>query len=203
MGKRYRAIKCYGCYTCGKLYSPTIYAAKEDVARQTAIQAAQRCCEPESCKRCGGELDYPSYAACRPCREILKLRRAEEVEYSDCDAPIFSDDVSGSWGEGYSGEIHELEEYCEDANCDLPCYVHPCIATHFKFDPADVLDRAHDNHHEDAVDQIEDVEGLFAFFKEWNAKQSMRSYFPDYKKVIVLDRARFDEMIIERDEADA
>ena len=195
MSKQYRAIKCYGCVKCGKLYSPTIYAVREDVAKQAAIQAAQRCCGPKSCQRCGGELDHPSYTACRPCREVLKLQRATEVEYKDCEAPVFSDDVSGSWGDGYSGEMAELDETCNGEDVEMPCYVHPCIANHFKFDPADILDRAHDDHHEDAVDQIEDVEGLFSFFKEWNAKQNMRSYYPDYKKVIVLDRERFDALV--------
>lgn len=194
MARRYRAIKCYGCYECGKLYSPTIYAVRDDMARQAAIEAARRCCEPKACKECGGELDYPSYTACRPCREVLKLRRASEVEYKDCEAPVFSDDVSGGWGDGYSGDMQEFEESCNSEDVDAPCYVHPCIANHFRFDPSYILDRAYDDHHEDAVDQIEDIDGLFSFFEKWNAKQNLRSYHPDYAKVIVLDRERFDKL---------
>lgn len=192
MSKRYRAVKCYACWECGKLYSPTIYAVRWEDAKKAAIQAAQKCCEPKSCKRCGGELDFPSYTACRPCREILKIQRAKIVDYKDCEAPVWSDDVSGSWGEGYSGEIAEMLEACEDEGVEPPCYVHPCELDKFQFDPADILDRVHDNHHEDAVDQLEDVGGMFSFFKEWNAKQNLVSYHPDYKRIIVLNQARFD-----------
>lgn len=183
MAKRYRSRKAYCCWECDKAYFDKEFA--------------QRCCEVKTCARCGAKTEkHYAYTACEPCREILLVHRAEVVatEAAD-DGVVWSDTHQGDWEDGYASEVDALLERCRDEGVEPPCYVHPCKATHFQFDPSDIYDRVHDNHHEDAVDQIVDSAGLFLFFKEWNAKQTLRSYYMDRSKIIVLDQARFDALL--------
>jgi hypothetical protein len=141
------------------------------------------------------EKHYP-HVACAPCLEIRKAHRVKVVDASDADdGVVFSDTHQGNWGDGYSSSIEEMEELHRDEGWEMPCYVHPCEVRLFQFDPSDVLDRCHDEHHEGAADQLEDVDELFAFFKKWNAKQNVRSYWPKGGRVIVLDQTRFQALL--------
>ena len=183
MARRYRAHKAYSCWECDKVYLEKNFA--------------QRCCEIKTCSRCGvkTEKHYP-YTACTECREILLVHRAEVVGLDAADdGVIWSETHHGDWEDGYASEVSAMLERCRDEEVEPPCYVHPCKATHFQFDPTDIFDRVHDNHHEDAVDQIEDREGLFAFFKQWNDKQTLRSYYMDRSRIIVLDQERFQALL--------
>lgn len=183
MAKRYRAKKAYRCWDCNK-----VYLEKE---------FAQSCCAPKKCSRCGVSMDkHRPYIACDPCLEILKAHRVKVVDCSEAeDGVIYSDTHQGNWDDGYSSSIEEMEDLHRDEGWEMPAYVHPCEATAFQFDPSDVLDRCHDNHHEDAVDQLVDTKGLFAFFKEWNAKQNVVSYHPKRDRIIVLDQVRFQALL--------
>lgn len=183
MARRYRAKKAYACWDCDKTYLDKDFA--------------QRCCAVKTCSRCGVETEkHYMYTACAPCREILKAHRVKVVgsDHAD-DGVIWSDTHSGDWDDGYSSEVGAMLERCRDEGIEPPAYVHPCKATYFQFDPSDIYDRVHDNHHEDATDQIVDGEGLFAFFKTWNEKQNLRSYHIINDCVIVLDQARFDALL--------
>lgn len=183
MARRYRAKKAYTCWDCDKVYLDKDFA--------------QRCCAVKTCSRCGVETEkHYMYTACPPCQEILKAHRVKVVGWDEADdGVVWTDEHNGTWGEGYSDDVLALIEMMKDEDLLPPCYVHPCKANHFSFDPADILDRVHDNHHEDAVDQLEDTEGLFQFFKEWNSKQNLRSYYLKGDRVIVLDQARFDALL--------
>lgn len=183
MARRYRAKRAYACWDCDKVYLDKDFA--------------QRCCAVKTCSRCGVETEkHYTYTACTPCREILKAHRVKVVGASHADdGVIWSDTHNGDWEDGYASDVSAMLEHCEDEGIEPPAYVHPCKATHFQFDPADIYDRVHDNHHEDAVDQIVDGEGLFAFFKAWNAKQNLRSYHMINDSVIVLDQKRFDALL--------
>ena len=197
MPKRYRTATVYCCWKCGRQHSPAIYAVRDELAREAAIKAAQQCCEPKKCQRCHTEMDrHNPYTACTPCREILKAHRVRIVTADECDeGVIYSPTHQGNWNDGYSSSIEEMLELHADEGWEPPAYVHPCSANKFAFDPTDVIDRCHDDHHEDAADQIEDRDGLFEFFKNWNAKQSITSYWPQYDRVIVLDQERFNALL--------
>lgn len=183
MPRRYRTKKAYACWDCDKVYLDRDFA--------------QRCCADKKCSRCGVSLGkHHIYTACEPCKEILKIHRVKVVEASAADdGVVWSDTHSGTWEDGYSSSIEEMQDLHDEEGLETPCYVHPCKAHHFSFDPSDILDRCHDDHHEDAVDQLEDVDGLLAFFKAWNAKQNLRSYYLKSDSVIVLDQQRFDELL--------
>jgi len=185
MTRFYRLRNAYSCWDCDKTYLDK--------------ELAQRCCEVKKCSRCGCSLGkHEYYTACAPCREVLTIQRAEVVSesYAD-DGVIYSETHSGDWNDGYASEVGAMLEKCDDEGVEPPFYVHPCKANHFQFDPYNILDLVHDDHHEGAIDH--DKEGLFAFFKEWNAKQNLRSYYFEKSKVIVLDRERFDQFLTQPD----
>ena len=136
------------------------------------------------------------YTACENCKPILKAHRVKVVDQDAADdGVVWSGTHQGNWDDGYSSSIGEMQELHDDEGWEMPCYVHPCKVTEFQFDPSDILDRVHDNHHEDAVDQLVDVKEMFAFFERWNKKQNLRSYYMINDSVIVLDQDRFNALL--------
>ena len=186
-------VRAFVCEKCARVYSTLAYAGASDKAATAAQQAAEGCCNERVCN-CGAIIEG-WWTACARCRERNKLLRAVEIEATGYSDPVYSDECGGEWNEGYSSSLDALREWCEDHEVAMPAYVHPCDETAFALDPAHILESALDEHHEDAADQVVDEEGLEAFLKEWNAKQTLRSCFPDTKRVIVLDQERFDALI--------
>lgn len=84
----------YACGKCGKLYSPTIYAARDDICHAAARRAAEECCQPRFCE-CGTELDS-FWTACRPCRERKILAKATVMDAADYNGPV-SAQCGGEW----------------------------------------------------------------------------------------------------------
>ena len=80
--------KLYACGACGKVYSPKIYEARDDVCHAIARRAAEKCCEPRFCE-CGTEIE-PYWTACWPCREREMLAKATIIEAADYDGPVSS-----------------------------------------------------------------------------------------------------------------
>jgi hypothetical protein len=121
---------------------------------------------------------------------------------------VFSDDVSGDWGEGFSSCWQEMEQsYFDNAVWDdcvdgqgvvtvpPPAYCWPCESRALRLDPDSLLENAVDDMHEDAGDEIVDADELVRFLEAWNAKQTCKSWYPDYSRVIVLDEARFKTLL--------
>lgn len=185
--------KAFACDTCGRVHTTLIYAARLDISTQAAQRAADECCQPRVCE-CGEPVERP-WTACAPCRERNKLLRAMPIDAASYSGPVHSDDCDGEWGEGYSSDLDALREWCADWEAPVPAYVHPCDEETFALDAGQIIESALDDHHDDGADQVVDEEGLEAFLKEWNAKQTLRSCFPDTKRVIVLDQERFDALI--------
>ena len=199
------ATKLYACGECGQCYSPKIYACADDVAHETARKAAETCCVPPTCSVCGVEVSRP-WTMCAKHREQAKLARAKPVPASEWSGPVFSDDVSGDWGDGYSSCWPEMVEYhygwgpseedLDGAEPPLPpAYCWPCEAQALRLDPDSLLENAVDDMHEDAGDEIVDADELMRFIEAWNAKQTCKSWYPDYSRVIVLDEKRFKALL--------
>lgn len=76
----------------------------------------------------------------------------------------------------------------------LPAWAFCCTEDGFNFDIEDAIEcYLSDNHAEGARDWIQDWDGLYAFWKEWTAKQKdLRSYMIDYKRIVVIDRERYE-----------
>jgi len=201
------ATKLYACGQCGQCYSPKVYACADDVAHETARKAAEKCCVPSSCSVCGVAVEK-YWTLCSKHREQAKLARAKHVPASEWSDPVFSDDVSGDWGEGFSSCWQEMEQsYFDTAVWDdcvdgqgvitvpPPAYCWPCESQALRLDPNSLLENATDDMHEDAGDEIVDADELVRFIEAWNAKQTCKSWYPDYSRVIVLDEARFKALL--------
>ena len=201
------ATKLYACGECGQCYSPKIYACADDVAHETARKAAEKCCVPPTCSVCGVEVSRP-WTMCAKHREQAKLARAKPVPASEWSGPVFSDDVSGDWGDGYSSCWQELEQNhydnavwddCVDGQGVVtvppPAYCWPCEAQALRLDPDSLLENAVGDMNEAAGDEIVDADDLICFIEAWNAKQTCKSWYPDYSRVIVLDEARFKALL--------
>ena len=103
--------------------------------------------------------------------------------------------MSGGWGEGYFSDTDDLRQSCDDYDVNVPAYCWPCVATPLALNANSLLEQATDEMHEDAADEIVDADELVAFIEAWNAKQTCVTWCPDYSRVVVLDRDRFDALI--------
>lgn len=180
----------YACGVCGTCYSP------KSVGVQNAIDVAEKCCLPEhhTCNACGKEV--PKYRnLCAGCAELVRLRKATQIEAEDWTGPVHLDGAPGGWGEGYFSDADDLRQSCEDYDVPVPAYCWPCTSRPLRLDPDSLLEQAVDDMHEDAADQIVDADELEAFVEAWNAKQTCVSWYPDMSRVVVLDRERFEEML--------
>ncbi|KZK99182.1 hypothetical protein [Pseudovibrio sp. Ad26] len=184
----------YACGACGLLHSPTIYACDSEKAHATAHRFAEDCCKPKVCE-CGVELGKSHYTACEKCRERKRLEAAQVVKAEDYHGVVQSETNSGDWGEGYFSDLGEISEHCHGHDETEPAYVFTCTEKLLQIDPESILLNAADDMHEDAHDQIEAADELFAFIKEWNTKQHCKTYYPNWKQVIILDQARFDAVL--------
>ena len=186
--------RLYACGECGKCYSPKIYAAPDDRAHDAARSAAENCCAPTHCKECGVEVEKYR-TMCRPCGELVRLRKATPIPEREWTDPVHLDGTPGGWGDGFSRDTDELREACWDHEVEVPAYCWPCTARPLALNAESLLERAVDDMHEDAMDEIVDADGLIAFVAEWNAKQTCKSWYPDMSRVVVLDQERFEALL--------
>lgn len=149
---------------------------------QNARTEAEECCTDivHRCADCGVSLGrrvfgFPLCGKHERRRRILGgLEQAEVVQPT---AKMYAEPD----GDGlFSG----IEDRIADGD-DLYC--HPCRELRFHLDVDDILDTALDEHHADARDDLEDVDGLRAFLEAWAAKQGVVSYYPIMGQVVILD----------------
>lgn len=178
----------YACGVCGQCYSPKAIGVKN------TIEVAEQCCAPKHCRNCGIEVEKYR-ALCVSCNERAKLTRAAAIPEAEWTCPVEFDGLPGGWGEGYFSDTDDLRQSCEDYDVPVPAYCWPCTSRPLRLDPDSLLERAVDDMHEDAADQIVDADGLCEFIEAWNAKQTCHTWYPDYSRVVVLDDARFHALI--------
>ena len=191
----------YACGKCGTCYSPRTYAVGGEAAHQAARQAAERCCVTPTCSVCGGEVSRP-WTMCPKHREQAGLRRANPIPAADWKDPVHRDDMRGDWGEGYSSSVSDLLEWWADENWvevgpvpSAPAYCWPCVPTDFRLDVERILEGVLNEFHEGAADEIVDADSLYDFVEAWNQKQTLRTWYPDHTRVIVLDEDRFKDLL--------
>ncbi|MBD3785665.1 MAG: hypothetical protein IE922_01665 [Sphingomonadales bacterium] len=181
----------YSCGTCGHLFSPRIYACSDADAHAAARRAADECCTPKYCA-CGKPIEAP-WTACGSCRERLRLEKATVI--TDYNGPVESDKTRGEWGEGYSSDVAALIESCAEYDDPVPAYCWPCTSVPLRLDLDRILERACEEQHEDALDQIEGADELQEAIDRFNAAQTCVTYYPDHSRVIVIDQDRFDNIL--------
>ncbi|MUO84845.1 hypothetical protein [Agrobacterium vitis] len=150
------------------------------------------------------EMDTPEYDAARRKRiDASRIVRAEVAENYDGWVTVTGDE------DDYASDVAELlEKYTDSLSSDgvsdeeiaghLPAWAFCCQEDGFDFDLESQLDSyLDDNHHEDARDHLVDQKELWEFWNAWIAKQNLRSYIIDYKRIVVIDRARYDAELAE------
>ena len=163
-------ITVYKCPVCGVAYYDK--------------GVAEKCCVPKFCEDCGVEIKK-YLIRCKACGLKRKFERAEKLTPERYSGWVYSEEVDG-YNEGYYADVDELVEYCEDNDVPVPDWVFCCTPYEFKLDIDSALERMTEDAYEGADDHLVDVKELREFVEKWNAKQSIISYYPDYKRVVVL-----------------
>jgi len=170
--------RLYACDKCGSVQSPAIYLARDEVRHQTAREAAENCynCrEHNTCSDCGEQCSK-HFTKCDKCRRTSAFDRAEKVDAATVEHCF-----------GYNGGFYQEVEEAVDAG---EPWVFDATFTPFRIDPDNIIDNILDDHHEDAsVDDLKGVDALLAAIGAFNKAQTSGSYFPDNKRIAVLDAA--------------
>lgn len=164
-------VTCYQCHECQRIY--------------TDQKVAEKCCAPRYCEDCKTELPPKWYrTVCEPCHLNRLYEKAEKLE--TWDGWICSEHVTG-YKDGYFESIQELIEYCQDTDTEIPPWAFVCKEQHHELDIDGAIERMTEDAYEDAVDDLVDVAELEEFIREWNAKQNLITYYPDWKKVVLIN----------------
>lgn len=92
-------------------------------------------------------------------------------------------------------DLDDIDDYI-DSDDDKPFFVFDCDEDKWKgINIQSVLEDAMEDFYEGARDQINDIEELEKFIDEWNAKQNVCQYYPNFNRIIVLDKQRFEDYI--------
>lgn len=140
------------------------------------------------------EMDTQEYKDSQRARiDASRLVKAEVVEGYDGWVTVTGDE------DDYAEDVCSLLEKYEDnaATADdeymPPAWAHCCAEDDFDFDLEDAIDSyLQDNHHEDARDHLVDQKSLWEFWNAWREKQTLKSYMIDYKRIVVIDRPRYE-----------
>lgn len=135
------------------------------------------------CEEC--EAETRKYVLlCDGCNDRRLYNKAEKLTPDQYDGWIQRDGYG--YNEGYFKSVDALVEWCEDEDIDLPDWVFCCEGTKHELDIDNAIENMLEDAFEDARDHLVDEKELFDFVKRWNAKQNIISYYPDYKRVVVL-----------------
>jgi hypothetical protein len=153
------------------------------------MEAEERKCQ------CGGPLKFKSQINCRRCEILRRLRAAERVKIEDYDL----EDINlENWPDTNEGFI-DLDEVSNSAQSNgwlEPAWGWACVKEPYPgIDIQAAIENSTEDMFEQASDHLIDVEGLRAFVKAWNDKQTV--YAIDYtrKKVVVFDPERFAKIL--------
>ena len=164
-----RELTCYQCQECKVIYADP--------------KIADKCCSPRYCEDCGVEVKKYQIC-CEPCGLKRQFEKAEKLEHWD--GCIYSEHVAG-YNDGYFRSIDELTEYCYENDTAIPPWAFICKEQRYELDIDGAIERMTEDAYEDAVDDLMDVAELQEFIQEWNAKQNIITYYPDCKKVVLIN----------------
>lgn len=159
----------YACIKCGSVHSPRIYACKDDLAHQTARQAAVDCynCRTHNtCQHCGKECEK-NWLACDDCRRKKRFEDSQEVPVSNIEECFGFD----------SGDFYRSPEDAADAGED---WVYASTFRHFTIDGERLEESILDDHHEDASHtDLVGYDALMNAVDAFNKAQTSGSYDED------------------------
>lgn len=162
-------IKVYECGICKKVYFDE--------------KIAEDCCKNYNCEDCGVEI--PRYRLlCDTCSLKRKFEKAEKL--TKWDGWVYWEGLG--YNEGYFRDIGELIEHCEDEGIAVPDWVFTCTPTNHKLDIKYAIEIMLDDAYEDAYEGLIDLDELEEFIDKWNAKQRIVTYYPNYKKILLVKK---------------
>ena len=166
-------VVCYRCGECGQVYVDS--------------GDAVRCCVPWHCKDCGVEVRTYHFR-CERCNKARYYREAEKL--TEWDGWVFVEGLGHM--DGYFRDISELIDYCYDEEIEVPKWAFVCRKTRHELDIDAALEHMTEEAYEYAYDDLRDIDELREFVREWNEKQDVVSYHPDYGRVVELKEAQDD-----------
>lgn len=177
-----------GIYFCGEC---RIVHPSED--------RANKCCTNPECSKCGVDTGERYYTVCEPCRRAEETRNEQERFEK---AEKISSDKWGGWvfleGAGYNnGYFESVSDYLDwhDGNSEdpLPEYLWTCTETPFVVAYLDdvienVLNQegCPEDFDPDDINGIDELKAAIKKFNEDN--EGTLSYFPDYKKAVLIKK---------------
>ncbi len=173
-----KKIITYQCSICRKYY------LDEHVADSCCTSSPVAPATPAKKCECGAELKYYYHVSCEPCREKYRFEQAEKIE--SYDGWIYAESLE-SHNEGFFESVDDMIEYCEDDKV-IPEYVYATKKIVWRGACIDNLLDSLDDFYDEADEHIVDFEELETFITEWNKKQNIVSYRPDYTKVILIKK---------------
>lgn len=178
----------YACPVCHMFCSPLIYACKWELALEAAFDHAKRCCD-KHCEDCDVKLEKGDYnVLCRACRlkrdaakEAARFEKATKIPEAEYDGWVFDES-----SEEYYASVDEWRDQRD--RFDQTYLWATTEIDGFRLDAEDIVGNALENgeHHEDAIESVEDLDDLQEFLDAWCAKQAVMSYMVDYTRAIVL-----------------
>jgi hypothetical protein len=120
---------------------------------------------------------------CQACKERSRFERAEKLDTYD---GWISADGYGH-NEGYFESVAELLEWCEVEGVAPPEYAYTCKEIKWPgIDIDAVLKNELKEYYENAIDALVADQELRTFVADWNKKQCIISYYPDWKRVVLV-----------------
>lgn len=148
-------------------------------------EAAEKCCAPKVCDRCGAARDLPHWVICRACRRAEADERLQARIDKAVRVPLAEYDHAYVWLEGQD------QGMLVDEWVDLPADERPEIAWACedlgtpKLDAVNLLDDALSDYHEDAMEDF-DVDALQKVLDDYMATQKSGAYQVLHDCIVVL-----------------
>lgn len=178
-------IAAYACPECRDVVSSATTAGSEESAARIAAEH----CRPKVCSDCGAEK--PARSFCRPCndrrnaeREAARFAKAKKVPASEYEGPVYSADGSG----GDDGWWLTLEEALDDfEEGKAPPYFYGSYEVRFQLNIDHALEAEAEGgeHHDEILDQLDDVDELRAYVELWNKRQTAHSFTEDGNVAVI------------------
>lgn len=145
---------------------------------------AEYCCKDRYCL-CGKEIEY-FRALCSTCSMMLqrteRLSKATEVKY-------IGQELYSPINDSYYLDLDSLKTWYKNltpqAKQKTDFWFFATIESEWDgLDIETILENSLDDHHEDAIDQVNHYDSLKEFLDVWNKEQSISSFYPDFTKKI-------------------
>lgn len=188
------STKVVACTTCKSVVSSTMMFGDGPGALDQAIAMAADHCTPASCETCGAAVQQ-FHTSCSVC-DAVRRRAGENQRFASATKVSLAEyaRTGGEWlwreGWGHDGyvRIDDIEEELDRDGAIPPLYMWACDEHGFPtLDAMDLLGGALDEMHEGASEQLVNIEGLQATLDAWCKLQTVKSYTPNKKTVVLIE----------------